>query len=264
VSRTKSIYEDFSRFFNRPTTDSLKQLISSGFGETDRLDFKEDWPSDGNLARHVLALANSGGGVVVVGVRQEEDGSFASVGMKKLRDKAKVSQGLSKFFSPAIDYELLDFPFTDSTYKDLNGKAFQVLLVESDAKRIPYQARIDGDGVSASAIYVRRGTESIAANHDELERLINARIESGYSSTSVLELQEHLEQLKTLYSAISANRMTSTAFSKLALALSMSTTGTMFESVPNPLYPSETYEQFISGLIPRKKRKIEQLLELSD
>lgn len=134
-------------------------------------------------------------------------------------------------------------------------------MVESDSKRIPYQARVDGEGVSASTIYVRRGTESIAANHDELERLINRRIESGYSSTSVLELEEHLEQLKTRYGSTTQYR-TTMAFPWLASALaSLSPPVT---SEVNPLYPKESYEEFVASLIPRKKRKIEQVLELAD
>jgi predicted HTH transcriptional regulator len=86
----KSIYEEFSRFFEHPTRETLRVLLKSNVGETDLLDFKESWPTNPALARHTLAIANSGGGAIIVGVRQEQDCSLVSVGVEKLRDKAEV------------------------------------------------------------------------------------------------------------------------------------------------------------------------------
>jgi len=252
----KSIFNDFNQFFECPTKDTLRDLITNCPGETDRWDFKEAWPSYSSLARHVLAIANSGGGVIIIGVKQENDGTFISVGLDKLRDKADVSNGLSKFFPSSLDYDILDFFFkNDSEYKDLIGKFFQVFLINSDQKKIPYQAKVDGEDVHANVIYIRRGTKSTQANSDELERLINTRIESGYSSRSVLELEEHLEQLKILYSKVP----------KFEYRYMFENTATMIQTMsmkPNSLYPEESYEQFVADLIPRKKRRIEKVLEL--
>lgn len=261
VGAGKGIHENFARFFEHPTRDGLRALIESNFGETDLLDFKESWPSDAKLARHVLALANSGGGVVVIGVRQEEDGSLLSVGLERIRDKADVSKGLAPFFPPSLEYVPLDFSYKSAEYNELVGKSFQVLVVESDPKSLPYLARRDGENLRSNAVYVRRGTESAEANHDELERLLNRRIETGYSSGRVLELEEHLRQLKTLYGSISRH---TGGLTIQGLAASMAALGKLFAREKNPHYPKESVDEFIADLIARKKRKIERVLELDD
>lgn len=54
---------------------SLEQLISQGEGQA--LEFKAAVPSAEHLARLIAAFANSGGGTILLGVR--EDGSVPGV-----------------------------------------------------------------------------------------------------------------------------------------------------------------------------------------
>jgi len=253
----KDVHELFTRFFEEPTRESLAKLLTSHFGEMDYLDFKEQWPAYPDVARHMLALANSGGGAILLGVR-EDDGVLLSVGLDEIRDKSDVDKGLRGFFPPSLEYLPLDFQYRAPEYGELNGKTFQVIIIESDDRKIPYQATRDGDGVKANAIYVRRGTQSCEADHGELERLLNRRIESGYSSSNVLELEEHLEQLKVLYGELSQYSYTSlfgAAFEEIRRPI-------MAISQPNPHYPKQSYEEYIANLIKNKKRRIEHLLEL--
>lgn len=257
----RATYDGLEAFFERPTRDALEALVESGVGETDQLDFKEDWVTYPNLARHVLAIGNSGGGAVVFGVREEDDGTFTSVGLSEVRDPANISQGLAKFLPPGIELEPVSFPPREKKAEGVAGRAFQVLFVDSDVRHLPLIARAEGKGIDPDVVYVRRGTQSVRANHDELERLINRRIESGYSSTSVLELEQHLEQLRTLHQSI-PRTLSSMRFSGLEQAAL--TLAGMFQTEPNPLYPDETFEEYVSRLIPRKKRKIERVLELDD
>jgi hypothetical protein len=262
VGNEKQFDEAIAQFFEKPTREGLRELLRSNRGETDLLDFKEKWPSDAKSARHILALANSGGGVIVAGVRQEEDGSLTSVGLTKMRDKAEISKGLKGYFPPTLEYLVLDFAYKSSEYPDLVGKSFQVLIVESDPKALPYLAGRDGTGVRANAVYVRRKTESVEADHGELERLLNKRIETGYSSSRVLELEEHIAQLKTLYSSIDRTK-TGYHFPGLTIQGILKESA-FFSSKPNPHYPKETLDEYISQLIERKKRRIEEVLELGD
>jgi len=71
--------------------------------------------------------------------------------------------------------------------------------MEDDLKHVPYVSAADGEGIRSGAIYVRRGTSTEEANYEELQRVINKRIETRYSSRGELDLQSHLEQLKVLY-----------------------------------------------------------------
>lgn len=194
----KEQHETFARFFAEPTREALRELLRRNIGETDYLDFKADWPALQKLARHVLALANSGGGALVVGITQQPDGSLIASGMPVIKDKAQLIPPLSAYLPKALEYEILDFTFTASEYETLVGKSFQVLLVEDKPEQLPFLALKKAEDLRTGAIYVRVGTTSTEAGHVELQEVINRRIESGYSSQSALELDKHLAQLRTL------------------------------------------------------------------
>ncbi|MET4727666.1 putative HTH transcriptional regulator [Lysobacter enzymogenes] len=201
----KEQHETFARFFTEPTRDALRELLRRNIGETDYLDFKADWPVLQKLARHVLALANSGGGALVVGVTQQADGSLIASGMSVIKDKAQLIPPLSAYLPKTLEYEILDFTFTASEYEALVGKSFQVLLVEDNPKQLPFLALKKAEDLRTGAIYVRVGTTSTEAGHVELQEVINRRIESGYSSQPELELDKHLAQLRALDEQRSGN-----------------------------------------------------------
>jgi len=194
----KEQHETFTRFFAEPTREALRELLRRNIGETDYLDFKADWPALPKVARHVLALANSGGGALVVGVTQQLDGSLIANGMPVIKDKAQLILPLSAYLPKTLEYQILDFTFAAAEYEGLVGKSFQVLLVEDDPKQLPFLALKEAEGLRRGAIYVRAGTTSTEAGHVELQGVINRRIESGHSSQPALELDRHLAQLRTL------------------------------------------------------------------
>jgi len=94
---------------------------------------------------------------------------------------------------------------------------------------------------------VRSGTSTTEATHDDLQRIGNKRIETGYSSKHVLELSEHLQQLKELYKQ------------KPGYGLVGATENFLVMMEGDRL---RDYHEFISDLIERKKRKIVKLLAL--
>ena len=194
----KEQHESFANFFTTPTRDSLRELLRRNIGETDYLDFKSEWPETPKLAKHILAIANSGGGALVVGVAQHADGSLLPNGLLALKDKSALVPPLGAYLPKTLQYEILDFSFTASEYPALVGKSFQVLLIEDTPKELPFLALKDGDGLRANAVYVRSGTSSSEAGHVELQTLINRRVETGHSNQAALDLDKHLGQLRTL------------------------------------------------------------------
>jgi hypothetical protein len=120
-------------------------------------------------------------------------------------------------------------------------------LVEYKPKLLPILSLKEGKDIKPNVVYLRRGTSSDEANHEELQKIINERIETGYSSTHLLELSKHLEQLKALY----LNRMSNISFG--------SAIGMAFSMVNN--WVGE-WNSFIEDLIERKKRKVEKELDL--
>ena len=255
----KILYEGFAKFFEKPTREHLRELLQSNIGEIDLLDFKEIWPSKYKLAKHILAFSNSGGGILVVGVA-ESDGELESKGLHELNDKADIEKSVSQYLPSGVKYEVLDFSYSASEYADLIGKSFQVMLIEHDPKRIPFLCKKAGDGLKNNVVYIRRGTNSTEANHDEIQRLINERIETGFSSSSVLELEEHLEQLKTLYTFTQKYKNTGLS---IGLSISaMTAIASMYTQEINKHYPNESFDEFIANSIKKKKHKIESLLEV--
>ncbi|ODC02035.1 hypothetical protein A3197_21555 [Candidatus Thiodiazotropha endoloripes] len=255
----KKLFEGFSKFFEEPTREHLRALLESNVGEIDLLDFKEIWPSKYKLAKHVLSFSNSGGGVLVVGVAENE-GELTSVGLAELNDKADIEKSLTPYLPNGIKYEVLDFSYSASEYADLVGRSFQVMLIEHDSKRIPYLCKKSGDGLKDNVVYIRRGTSSTEATHDEVQKLINERIETGFSSSNVLELEEHLEQLKTLYSSTQK-------YKNMGLSIGLSSSAmmafeSMFSQEENPHYPKESFDEFIAGMIIKKKKRIQCILEV--
>ena len=59
-----------AEFFDHPDGERLSQLLKDDVDESDDLDYKEQWPQGPKLARHILGFANSGGGCMIIGVKE--------------------------------------------------------------------------------------------------------------------------------------------------------------------------------------------------
>jgi hypothetical protein len=248
----KSYKEDFSKFFEAPSREGLRNLLRGQLGEFDACDFKIQWPSPPKIARHVLGLANSRGGCLVIGVGENRDKTFEIAGLSAIGDKAEVQKSIQKFIPSQLKYELLDFAYDDSEYPKLIGKKFQVLIVEDSAEYIPFISRSNGDGIRENAIYIRRGTSSEEVNYEELQEIINRRIETGFSTRGEFDLKKHLSELNSLYEHIQPSVDPYSGdeyFATLPLHF-----------VENPYYPKESFESFVKKLIIEKKLLIRHIL----
>jgi predicted HTH transcriptional regulator len=197
--KSKGWHEEFARFFETPSREALRDLLRGHVGELNCYDFKGTWPTYPKVARHILGLANSSGGCLILGVEEKEDKTFEPVGVDMLRDKADIYKGIQKFISGQLKHEILDFSYDASEYPKMVGKKFQVLIVEDTPRYIPFVAMSDGDGIRKNAIYVRHGTSSEEANYEELQDMFNRRIETEYSSKYEFDLSKHLSELNILY-----------------------------------------------------------------
>jgi len=191
-------YESFAQFFEEPTRATLKDLLRANLGETDQLDFKADWPDSSKLAKHIIATANSGGGAIVIGVIEEEDGGLTPQGLSELRDKANIGNTLDKYIPGELHHEILNFDFSASEYKEVEGNAYQVVLVDSDEMELPYLPIRDGSDIQENRFYVRRDTRSVEANRAEIKRIIDTRANASAKATE-MAFGEDLDQLRSLY-----------------------------------------------------------------
>lgn len=248
-----------------PTLDKFREFIKNHTGEHNSIDFKKQWIEGNQLAKEMLAIANSGGGVIIFGVAEVEDGSIDVGGLQDLKDPADVSNEIKNFLSSDLRYELYPFSFTTSEYKELEGHHYQMMVIEDRPEFIPFMAKKESGSLKPNVIYVRRGTSCEAANQEEIQDIIRRRINYAHPlNGEPLELDEHLRQLKTLYDSIEKEKVTYSYALKDSIELFNAAlwAGTKKTVEENPLYPDEEYEEYISRLITAKKNKIERVLDL--
>ena len=251
-----------------PTLDKFREFLHGQTGEHNAIDFKRQWIEDAALAKEILALANSQGGFIVFGVAENDDKSICVEGLAEIKDKAVVSNGIKKFISSNLKYEIYDFSYTTSEYEALKDKKFQMLVVEDTPECIPFLSKRESGSLKQNMIYVRRGTSCEIANEEELQSMFNRRMNYLHPlNGEPLQLEEHLKQLKILYEKIEKNHVyyeSGFAEGMASFFEALTKVSVMGKRVvePNPLYPDESYEQFVSKMIVEKKKKIERVLDL--
>lgn len=262
--------EEFAKFYENPARDNLRELLKNNLGEFPNLDFKEKWLPFPHMARHILGIANAGGGCIIIGVAEKDDKTLDAIGIEAFIDKSNVIAGIKKFIPSILlgEIEVGDFVYDASEYPKLVGKKFQTVLISSDPKRLPYISMAESEGIKENATYTRRGTATVEVNYEELQSIINKRLETGYSSQTEIDLEAHIEHLKMLYGLVNKYNVrysggmlnTLGAFSENIDAVM----GRIRESIPNPAYPEEDFEMFVVKMIEKKKKKIEILLDVAN
>lgn len=192
------------QFMIDPTIDHLKNVLLKNTGETDFLDFKTKWIDFTKLAKHILAISNSGGGCIIVGVGQLNDGTPILEGLdsSELLDKADIDNKLEHLLPKYLKFRTEDFVFPSRSHEKLQGKAFQVLIIEYDPKYVPYTSIVNQGELKYGAIYIRQGTKSIEANNEKLVEIILRKVQSGGSGVQDFNLRDHLQHLKVLYEEV--------------------------------------------------------------
>ena len=268
MSYTKNIKDIVYALLQEPTLDKFREFLHSQTGEHNSIDFKKEWIENADLAKMMLAMANTQGGIIVFGVSENEDKSPNIEGLSSIKDHAVISNEIKNLISSNLRYEIYDFSYSASEYEALQGKNFQMLVVEDSPEFIPFFAKRESGTLKQNMIYVRRGTSCEIANEEEFQNIINRRINYIHPlNGEPLQLPEHLRQLKILYEHIEKHHVyyDNSIFSGLsALISSVATTIGKGEKrvEPNPRYPDESYDEFVSRMITEKKKKIERVLDL--
>ena len=139
------------------------------------------------MARHLLAMANGTGGIIIYGV-EDKNGVFVASGVLKKRDKADISKGLKSYIPAKLLWDVKDFTYPED--HKLTGRIFQVVIVSYDSGIIPMLSMRDGTGINQNRIYVRRMAKSTEANYEEIQDIIRRRLTS--TSSQSRKLVEHL------------------------------------------------------------------------
>ncbi len=250
----KNFNEILANFLENQSRVDLRKILQENYGELNELDFKEIWIKTPKLAKHILALGNSGGGILIIGVLQKQNGEIDPVGLSKFKDKADLDNQLSNFLPNKLKYEVSDFSYKESEYGKLKGKMFQTIIVYSDSRYIPFISSKNSEEIKKNTIYIRQGTKTIEADYEKLQEIINKRIETEYSSTNEFQLEEHINQLKYLFSLIPRTFTLPHWYYDAEEDLKEQE---MFIK-KNPNYPDDEFEDFVNKLIDIKKEIIEK------
>ncbi|MGZ4848169.1 MAG: AlbA family DNA-binding domain-containing protein [Halobacteriota archaeon] len=172
----------FDQFFKDRTREWLIQLLQEHLGENGRrniLDFKKEMPDGSKLAKTILGIANSGGGVIILGVEQtKNDNTFTLTGLSKFTDKADIIKKTEKY----IPYKLVglievrDYRLKPSDSLELANKKFQTIFIDYDPISIPHISQAGTQHIRKAAIYVRRLSETVEANNEELQAILARHI----------------------------------------------------------------------------------------
>ncbi|MFQ9501364.1 MAG: helix-turn-helix domain-containing protein [Clostridia bacterium] len=249
-----------------PTLESFRILLQNHMGEEEQLDFKKEWEDNEKISKHLLAMANSGGGCIVFGVCQKDDGSFETEGLlNELKDDADLRKGVKKFIPDTLKFYLKDFKYESSEYEKLKNKKFQILIVENNPKNLPYICCKDGSCIKDGDIYIRNGSESRKATNYQVEKIIEKKlIACKVPRKKDMTLKQHLEQLDVLYNELTYTSVEGNVFSGLTKALEPLTRQLSGKVVIKRKgnYPKEDYDDFILNILNKKKKRIEEELDL--
>lgn len=261
MDKLEPFKEDVYRLLQNPTRENFIKILFKGSGELDNLDYKENWVKEQKISEIIIGMANAGGGAIIIGVKENEDGTFDSNGLGKIEDTEKIHSKLYNFLPENVKFEVLNYDFTDESYDKIKGKLFQMVIVNSDDKELPYVWKKNTDVAEEGCIFYRRGTKTVKANTQEIREMINKRLEAEEINNSNLKLEEHLKQLQTLYDYIEPITISSSYFNKLFRSSALVGIAKLTEN-KNQYYPKENYDEFVSRMIEKKKKKIEKVLDL--
>lgn len=135
-------------------------------GEDTFLELKVKLSNPEKIAQEIVALANTGGGVILFGVNDQ-------LRIEGVDDPESVQEELVRICREDVDPPL--FPFIDRIAFD-NGR--RIVAVDIEGKRRPYRT---GDG----RFYLRIGSEKREATREELSSLLDEARPLGFENMSV-------------------------------------------------------------------------------
>ncbi|WP_186578032.1 AlbA family DNA-binding domain-containing protein [Aquibacillus kalidii] len=256
----QSFLEAFDTDSNQLDIATFQSLMENYYGETNELDFKAELIEETKLAKLMIAMANSGGGVIVFGVEDEQN---KPVGIQLDKDITDFQRKVSNYLPDNLifDSQLIRYDDND-LYGDFKNKEFMIVYIPKQNRYIPFISKKESNDIKINKIYIRKNTSVEEANNSDLENMITLRIHETYSDLSDLDLGEHISQLKVLYESIPRLKTSSAEWAK---TISSVTNFSIFSTTTkNEYYPEESFDKYMSGLIEKKKRKIEKVIEVND
>jgi ATP-dependent DNA helicase RecG len=164
---TERSFQEYILSTSAPQTSRLELLRLIRGGEDTYLELKVKLSNSEKIAQEIVALANTGGGVIIFGVNDQ-------LRVEGVDDPESVQDELVRICREEIQPALV--PFIDRIAFD-NGR--RVVALDIDGKRRPYRTR---DG----RFYLRIGAEKREASREELSALLDETRPLRYENVQVI------------------------------------------------------------------------------
>ena len=164
---TERSFQEYILSTSAPQTSRVELLRLIRGGEDTFLELKVKLSNTEKIAQEIVALANTGGGVIVFGVNDQ-------MRVEGVDDAESVQQELVRICREEIQPSLI--PFVDRIAFD-NGR--RIVALDVEGKRRPYRTR---DG----RFYLRIGAEKREASREELSSLLDETRPVHYENVGVI------------------------------------------------------------------------------
>src|SRR5262245_50556474 len=151
---TERSFQEYILSTSAPQTSRVELLRLIRGGEDTYLELKVKLSNPEKITQEIVALANTGGGVIVFGVNDR-------LRVEGLDDTERVQEELVRICREEIEPPLV--PFIDRIALD-NGR--RIVALDIEGKRRPYRTQ---DG----RFYIRNGAEKREASREELGALFD-------------------------------------------------------------------------------------------
>jgi ATP-dependent DNA helicase RecG len=165
---TERSFQEYILSTPAPQTSRTELLRLIRGGEDTFLELKVKLSNTEKIAQEIVALANTGGGLIVFGVNDQ-------LRVEGVEDPESVQDELVRICREEIQPSLV--PFIDRIALD-NGR--RIVALDVEGKRRPYRTR---DG----RFYIRIGAEKREASREELSALLDESRPIRYESVPVLD-----------------------------------------------------------------------------
>ena len=191
----KGIKEKFAKLFDDPNRETFKIALNNLTGEYDDLEFKEQEIDEHILAKHILGIANTSGGVICLGIKESDDG-LIPIGINNSSDSTDLKKKLSKYLPYNLDYEVHPIDYDDKElWGDVRNKSFKIITVEYTPEYIPFMPMKDHVDYKRTDIFCRKNSSTNRCEYDDLQNILNKRVSA---SQNILNIIKELNELELL------------------------------------------------------------------
>lgn len=237
------------------------ELVSQPLEEENQLEFKKEWIEAQKLAKIMLGMANLGGGIIIFGVEENANKTAKLVGLSEFKDKAVFQSEVKRWLPQSMCFKLSNYDFSCDEEKSIPipRGLYQVIFVCSEDKDLPYLLSGNTGSEQEGSIFIRRGTQTVLANREEINAMVDKKINALLNEKSNLELEEHLRQLYMLYE----NKKVEDPFSSSISGSLNPIVAFLKSNMEIKKDAKKEYNNFLAELIEKKQNKIKTLLNLS-